>query len=611
MDTDLDTEMTPVDSEASGTFGTSPPESASLPPLAWDGEHFPSLCAVIVKHLNAVNKLLREQRDSIRNLDPKDLETGWDVLLPALDRLNSTVHTVSESYEHVATLPVKMKEDLDMMKRMLEENTSSARMSLSPEPFRYSPSPRSTPPPHRAPTPSPPSLLSRISSNYIEDYNEYDRSPSPAPTTNTGRGRSRPATPYASRMSEYDTDSSRGRSPARVDVKRHPRHADRMFYIVFSNDVRPNPLARPPSSTLQTVFSGFLEHNPQLGTASLDKVEWGSGGNLTFVLSSPPSDPVMSLFRDRALTLFNIPKDKHGDVIVRRHEFRVHIGIRRIPCIRNMQQVNASVAAEALAKDPDWKLVLGRAGTVVRWGSKAEGVTARMLVVEILDDSHFSTAHYLRKRTVSIFGCDRRPFILRDKVTTPQCTNCWVWGHPGSKCNLNYEVCAHCSGSHETFYHSAMAQCCADRPDRDTTPCPHPPRCRNCFGAHFSNDRQRCPYAKHRNDSNWYHRQPGPVTDEHPPAPLHILALPATMGGPATIPIPSLRNDVASSTPQLTAAREHANDRTPASTARVRFGPTTVHLFDANLPPQNASVSTDTVGGSGRQGSGRGGQEHR
>ncbi len=603
-DADIDTEMAPAEEdEYSGTpdiaLNDTPatPDAPALPPLEWKAGQFPLLCGNIAKHLNAVNTILRENRLAIRQTDPKDLESGWMTVLPTLACLNATVQLVSESYEHVSLVSCKISDDLEALKSVLGRDAAAPAPPL--EPFRYSPSPQNSPPPRRAPTPAPPSLLSRLGTKYAS------RSPSPA-YTDESFNQSRPSTPFATPMSHYDDGSTRGRSPARANVKRPPRNASRLFFVVFPDEVRPRPDSRPPPAILKNVFSGFLEHDPQFRSFTLETAEWGSGGNLTFVLSSPPSDAVMSLFRERAISLFNVPSDMRGKVVARRFEYRVHMGIKRVPCVTRdpvtgtVKTLEIPEITQSLLKDPEWKLVLERAGSVVRWGTQRLGDTARMLVVEFIDDSVYSAAHRLQSRKLTVFGNPLRARILQDKITTPQCTYCWIWGHPGSSCNSAVEVCARCGDNHNAYYHNTVAKCCADRPDRETVPCSHPPRCRNCFGPHYANDHRLCPYAKHRNDRSWYNRQPGPVLED----------LPAPRG-PIATPADAARNYVASASSNMNAERTDASGSSAANKARVRFGPATVLIFDANLPPQNTTAATGPDGARGRQDSGRGGHGRR
>ncbi|TFK87808.1 hypothetical protein K466DRAFT_442056, partial [Polyporus arcularius HHB13444] len=89
----------------------------------------------------------------------------------------------------------------------------------------------------------------------------------------------------------------------------------------------------------------------------------------------------------------------------------------------------------------------------------------------------------------------------------PQCMHCFRWGHPTSKCHTKRDTCDRCGGPHAVNHHNASARCCENRPDRLSSPCPHPPWCRNCGGAHYASDRTLCEFARHRNDGAWYKAQ--------------------------------------------------------------------------------------------------------
>ncbi|KAH9886489.1 hypothetical protein C8Q73DRAFT_616933, partial [Cubamyces lactineus] len=85
----------------------------------------------------------------------------------------------------------------------------------------------------------------------------------------------------------------------------------------------------------------------------------------------------------------------------------------------------------------------------------------------------------------------------------PQCGSYLAWGHVASVCRSPTDVCDRCAGPHHVRLHNTLAACCEERPDRLSSDCPHPPRCRNCKGAHYASDRS-CEWSKHRNDRSWY-----------------------------------------------------------------------------------------------------------
>jgi len=88
---------------------------------------------------------------------------------------------------------------------------------------------------------------------------------------------------------------------------------------------------------------------------------------------------------------------------------------------------------------------------------------------------------------------------------TPQCKNCWKWGHMAGVCHIQGSKCTKCNGLHLTDNHCDFAWCCKannklNSPRLETKkskPCLHSFKCINCKGSHVA-DSVECPFWKHR-----------------------------------------------------------------------------------------------------------------
>ncbi|KAF9440762.1 hypothetical protein P691DRAFT_630798, partial [Macrolepiota fuliginosa MF-IS2] len=102
--------------------------------------------------------------------------------------------------------------------------------------------------------------------------------------------------------------------------------------------------------------------------------------------------------------------------------------------------------------------------------------------------------------------------IKGTKVHTgsPQCQQCWKWGHPSNACRCPAIHCPICAGPHHRNLHCSMSGCCKGNlkasPPIPPTPadmaCPHVCSCINCSAQHAVDDR-RCPYWCHCFNCNW------------------------------------------------------------------------------------------------------------
>ncbi|KAF9440144.1 hypothetical protein P691DRAFT_688606, partial [Macrolepiota fuliginosa MF-IS2] len=71
---------------------------------------------------------------------------------------------------------------------------------------------------------------------------------------------------------------------------------------------------------------------------------------------------------------------------------------------------------------------------------------------------------------------------------SPQCQQCWKWGHPSDICRCPAIHCPICAGPHHRDSHCSMSGCCKGNPKASPpispTPadmaCPHVCSCINC-----------------------------------------------------------------------------------------------------------------------------------
>ncbi|KAF9439965.1 hypothetical protein P691DRAFT_627272, partial [Macrolepiota fuliginosa MF-IS2] len=93
---------------------------------------------------------------------------------------------------------------------------------------------------------------------------------------------------------------------------------------------------------------------------------------------------------------------------------------------------------------------------------------------------------------------------------TPQCQQCWHWGH-------NTEVCCHpaihcpiCTSPHSKASHHQLTGCCQGNPKVTPpipptlvdVPCMHVRSCINCGNKHTADD-HCCPYWQHHFNRSW------------------------------------------------------------------------------------------------------------
>ena len=82
--------------------------------------------------------------------------------------------------------------------------------------------------------------------------------------------------------------------------------------------------------------------------------------------------------------------------------------------------------------------------------------------VDIWDSQSGSAAKNIINRRFNI-GC----FVTTIRGTntnpgTPQCKNCWKWGHSTLSCCSHISRCAKCYGAHDTEHHREKAWCCME-----------------------------------------------------------------------------------------------------------------------------------------------------
>ncbi|KAH9854857.1 hypothetical protein C2E23DRAFT_815926 [Lenzites betulinus] len=371
----------------------------------------------------------------------------------------------------------------------------------------------------------------------------------------------RPASRAASAVSGItDRSASRGRSPAPTRKHRPPPHQwQNTLFVVFSSG-RPAPEEQLPIGVMHTNLDTAFERSRDLQHVRVSLLVWSSTGNITIVLSVPPTPDIITFVRARFAALYpEIPRDGFE---VRTYRFRSCLGFFRVPCVdASFNDISPRAAAKPIFDNRGlWGEVASRPTTQFRWGISRAGDTSRELVVEVEDDSSHTIGDQLLKQPV-IFDCGPlRPHIMRDRRLVIQCGQCFRWGHPTRRCAATRDVCVRCSGNHKVAAHSRVASCCNTRPDRNSTPCPHPPVCVNCHGGHYANDRV-CEFFKHRSDHSWY-------VDR----------------------IPNLARINATLEERITTADNVPSINSPATEAErtVRFGAAATQTFHADSPPQNA-----------------------
>ncbi|TFK77819.1 hypothetical protein K466DRAFT_607656 [Polyporus arcularius HHB13444] len=427
------------------------------PELNWRGG-FPSACAGIVTQLVAITSSLRAHRAEVRALG-SEAAPCWAAVFASLDGLNTLVHSLSGSYDHVATVSCAFA-DANVLEKTFGPPALPISHPATPPPRAKSrspapdwarePSPRSSPEPRYEQHSSPPagrSLLERI------------QSPPASPH--------RPSTPhpqYAARMSPgpYDAPSTRGRSPGpRRPFKHAPPSASKLVFLIFRQH-KPAPEARILEGVIQSMLNESLKRSHDLQAFEIDSLEWSNHGNLTFKLNLNPNPSVMSLFRQRIAALFKIDLEKEPDALeVTGYKYRMSLGFRGVSCVNvfTLQPKTIEQAAEPLFKDDLWRDILRRPDTILRWDEKDEGASARLLVVEFTDDSiHSGTS--LTARSIMFDNGPLKPVVMTDKHVTPQCTKCLRWGHVRGTCNATYDACARCGERHRANFHSVKASCC-------------------------------------------------------------------------------------------------------------------------------------------------------
>ncbi|KXN82735.1 hypothetical protein AN958_02227 [Leucoagaricus sp. SymC.cos] len=94
---------------------------------------------------------------------------------------------------------------------------------------------------------------------------------------------------------------------------------------------------------------------------------------------------------------------------------------------------------------------------------------------------------------------------------TPQCQQCWHWGHLSNTCKVQAIKCPLCAGPHSEAHHHKYCDAC--KGNAKATPpipstkagiaCPHNSHCINCKGKHMANDHQ-CKFWHHHFDADWF-----------------------------------------------------------------------------------------------------------
>ncbi|KAF9441437.1 hypothetical protein P691DRAFT_629173, partial [Macrolepiota fuliginosa MF-IS2] len=75
---------------------------------------------------------------------------------------------------------------------------------------------------------------------------------------------------------------------------------------------------------------------------------------------------------------------------------------------------------------------------------------------------------------------------------SPQCQQCWKWGHPSNACRCPAVHCPICMGPHHRDSHHSISDMA----------CPHVHSCINCGAQHAADDRH-CPYWHHCFNHDW------------------------------------------------------------------------------------------------------------
>ncbi|KAF9439717.1 hypothetical protein P691DRAFT_631762, partial [Macrolepiota fuliginosa MF-IS2] len=95
-------------------------------------------------------------------------------------------------------------------------------------------------------------------------------------------------------------------------------------------------------------------------------------------------------------------------------------------------------------------------------------------------------------------------------TSSPQCQQCWKWGHPSDSCRCPAIHCPICAGPHHRDSHRSMSSCCKGNPKASPPipptladmACPHVHSCINCSAQHAV-DNRCCPYWRHCFNHNW------------------------------------------------------------------------------------------------------------
>ncbi|KAF9439500.1 Gag-like protein [Macrolepiota fuliginosa MF-IS2] len=85
---------------------------------------------------------------------------------------------------------------------------------------------------------------------------------------------------------------------------------------------------------------------------------------------------------------------------------------------------------------------------------------------------------------------------------SPQCQQCWKWGHPSDACRCPAVRCPICVGPHHRDSHRSMSGLPSILPTPVDMACPHVCSCINC-GAQHAADNRCCPYWCHHFNYNW------------------------------------------------------------------------------------------------------------
>ena len=120
-------------------------------------------------------------------------------------------------------------------------------------------------------------------------------------------------------------------------------------------------------------------------------------------------------------------------------------------------------------------------------------------VFKVLDHSDGPTTCDIVGRRVSIQGEQRQIRTWLDKPNTPQCNQCYKWGHHSHNCRTRGAYCAICGGTHPTSLHCMI---CLTH-NTNSSPCPalHDLKCINCGGQHDARSRDCIWYQAHTNET--------------------------------------------------------------------------------------------------------------